>query len=49
MTKLNFKYKYDSTAGTGATVYVIDTGIDINHPAFRGRARWGKTFGPYKD
>jgi len=45
---LNFKYTYDSS-GKGANVYVIDTGIFIKHPAFQGRASWGKTFGPYKD
>jgi len=46
---LNFKYKYESSAGKGVNVYVIDTGIFIKHPAFQGRAFWGKTFGPYKD
>jgi len=64
---LNFQYRYDSTAGDGADVYVIgmflslmiqptftlpfptDTGIFTEHPAFQGRASWGKTFGPYED
>jgi cerevisin len=48
-TDLNFTYKYESTAGLGATVYVIDTGIYVDHPAFEGRATWGKTFGGYPD
>lgn len=34
-------YYYDSTAGTGVTVYIIDTGININHQEFGGRASWG--------
>ncbi len=25
-------------------VYIIDTGIDIHHPEFEGRATWGKNF-----
>ena len=29
--------------------YSTDTGIDVNHPAFEGRASWGKTFGPWED
>ncbi|CAG8584623.1 7256_t:CDS:2 [Paraglomus brasilianum] len=36
-------YEYDSTAGEGVTVYVIDTGIYINHTDFGGRAEWGVT------
>lgn len=27
--------------GSNVDVYVIDTGIDINHPEFEGRAKWG--------
>ncbi|KAF9644023.1 serine proteinase [Thelephora ganbajun] len=46
---LSFSYTYDSTAGSGATVYVIDTGIYTAHSAFGGRARWGATFGGYPD
>lgn len=34
-------YHYDSTAGRGVTAYIIDTGIDIRHPDFGGRAIWG--------
>jgi len=29
--------------------YPTDTGIFTEHPAFEGRASWGKTFGPWKD
>jgi len=37
------KYLYDSRGGEGVTVYVIDTGININHEDFGGRAVWGIT------
>jgi subtilisin family serine protease len=30
-------YTYDSTAGAGTCVYVIDTGISTTHPEFEGR------------
>jgi len=36
-------YLYDSSAGNGADVYVIDTGILITHPDFGGRASFGYT------
>ncbi|KFY00242.1 hypothetical protein V490_01425 [Pseudogymnoascus sp. VKM F-3557] len=38
------EYVYDSSAGEGATVYVVDTGIYIEHDEFEGRATWGKNF-----
>ncbi|PVU98660.1 hypothetical protein BB559_001367 [Furculomyces boomerangus] len=37
------KYLYDPKAGTGVTVYIVDTGINIQHVDFEGRAVWGKT------
>ena len=37
------KYLYDSRGGEGITVYVIDTGVNIHHDDFGGRASWGKT------
>ncbi|PWZ00015.1 putative PRB1-protease B, vacuolar [Testicularia cyperi] len=37
------KYLYNGDGGEGVTAYVIDTGININHVEFEGRARWGKT------
>jgi cerevisin len=37
------KYVYDTRGGEGVTAYVIDTGINIKHVEFEGRARWGKT------
>jgi len=48
-TALDYKYKYENATGNGATVYIIDTGILTTHPAFEGRASWGKTFGGYED
>ncbi|KAI9149875.1 Subtilisin-like serine protease AsES [Paramyrothecium foliicola] len=37
-------YTYDDTAGAGTCAYVIDTGIQINHPNFGGRAVFGRNF-----
>ncbi|EEP80615.1 conserved hypothetical protein [Uncinocarpus reesii 1704] len=34
-------YVYDSSAGEGVTMYAVDTGVDISHPEFEGRATWG--------
>ncbi|KAI8066218.1 serine protease [Gilbertella persicaria] len=44
-TLRNFsKYNYDAkAAGKDIKVYVIDTGINIKHVDFEGRAIWGKT------
>lgn len=35
---LDFHYTYPATAGAGVDVYVVDTGIDVSHPEFSGRA-----------
>ena len=37
------KYVYDTHGGEGVNVYVVDTGINIHHVEFEGRAHWGKT------
>jgi cerevisin len=37
------KYEHDPNAGEGVKVYVIDTGVNINHVDFEGRAVWGHT------
>jgi cerevisin len=37
------KYLYDPQGGAGVDVYVIDTGINVDHVEFEGRAFWGKT------
>jgi len=44
---LNFgsynKYIHQAHGGEGVDVYVIDTGTNIDHNDFEGRAHWGKT------
>ncbi|TCD69427.1 serine protease [Steccherinum ochraceum] len=37
------KYEYERQGGEGVDVYVIDTGINVGHKEFAGRAKWGKT------
>ncbi|KAK7036506.1 proteinase B [Paramarasmius palmivorus] len=37
------KYVHDTDGGEGVDVYVIDTGINVKHVEFEGRALWGKT------
>jgi len=37
------KYVYDPNGGEGVDVYVVDTGINVDHEEFQGRAVWGKT------
>ncbi|KAJ5495343.1 Subtilisin-like serine protease [Penicillium diatomitis] len=37
------KYLYAEDGGEGVDAYVIDTGTNINHVDFEGRASWGKT------
>ncbi|KAI8819748.1 peptidase S8/S53 domain-containing protein [Fimicolochytrium jonesii] len=36
-------YEYYANDGKGVTVYVVDTGINIKHEEFEGRAKWGAT------
>ena len=37
------KYLYSADGGEGVDVYVIDTGTNVDHVDFEGRANWGKT------
>ncbi|KAJ7864302.1 peptidase S8/S53 domain-containing protein [Mycena olivaceomarginata] len=37
------RYEHDPSGGKGVDVYVIDTGINIYHTEFEGRAEWGRT------
>lgn len=37
------KYLYTAEAGEGVDAYVIDTGTNVDHVDFEGRAKWGKT------
>jgi len=41
---LNTQYRYFETAGTGVDIYIIDTGINIGHQDFGGRAAYGYDF-----
>lgn len=38
-------YVRDASDGEGTCVYVIDTGIKVDHPDFAGRASWAANFG----
>ncbi|KAG2177491.1 hypothetical protein INT44_008002, partial [Umbelopsis vinacea] len=40
---LRTDYSYPESAGEGIVAYVIDTGINIGHDDFGGRASWGIT------
>jgi cerevisin len=40
-------FAYNSTAGAGVDIYVIDTGIYIGHNEFGGRAKWGNSVQAY--
>lgn len=37
------KYLYTANGGTGVDAYIIDTGTNVEHVDFEGRASWGKT------
>ncbi|KAH8662225.1 serine protease [Xylariales sp. PMI_506] len=37
------KYLYAADGGEGVDAYVIDTGTNVNHVDFEGRANWGQT------
>ncbi|CAG8980146.1 hypothetical protein HYALB_00013501 [Hymenoscyphus albidus] len=37
-------YVYDSTAGSGVTIYIVDTGVNLQHVEFEGRATWGANY-----
>lgn len=41
---LNNIYYHVVSGGKDTNVYVVDTGIDITHPEFGGRASWGGNF-----
>jgi serine protease len=43
-SKLNGKYFSHVSGGSVVRNYILDTGIDIRHPEFEGRARWGANF-----
>lgn len=41
------RFVYDANAGYNVDVYVIDTGVNIDHDEFQGRASWGASFGNF--
>ncbi|CAG8732034.1 21275_t:CDS:2, partial [Racocetra persica] len=41
---LNGKYTFPKSAGSKVNVYIIDTGINVNHTEFGGRATLGPVF-----
>ncbi|PPR06470.1 hypothetical protein CVT24_002612 [Panaeolus cyanescens] len=45
------RFKYDSSAGACADIYFPDTGVQIAHNEFEGRARWPAeaTFGDHRE
>lgn len=45
LKKPPFKYIYDTDAnGHNVNAYILDSGIDLGHPEFQGRAKHGKDF-----
>ncbi|KAG0240561.1 hypothetical protein BGW41_006822 [Actinomortierella wolfii] len=47
--RLDGKFHYPESAGENVTVYVIDTGVNIDHEDFEGRASHGPIFLPGTD
>jgi len=41
---LDGKYPYPTSGGTDVDAYIVDTGINIKHVDFQGRANWGDNF-----
>ncbi|KZV97876.1 serine protease [Exidia glandulosa HHB12029] len=44
-TALNFTFRFDSTAGRGVDIFIVDTGINTAHQDFGGRATFATSFG----
>jgi subtilisin family serine protease len=43
-TNRSSSYRYDSSGGANTCIYIIDTGIDVAHPDFEGRATFLANF-----
>ncbi|KAF3938646.1 Cerevisin [Dactylella cylindrospora] len=39
VTDLDYRYRFEQTSGAGVDVYVLDTGINVDHVDFGGRAQ----------
>ncbi|KAF8161600.1 serine protease [Crassisporium funariophilum] len=46
---LTYTYTYDDTAGEGVDIYIVDTGVYVDHTQFGGRARWGLSVEGYAE
>ncbi|KAK1985826.1 subtilase [Colletotrichum cereale] len=42
-------YSFDESAGQGTCAYIVDTGIDVDHPEFEGRAKFLANFADDSD
>ncbi|KAF9975309.1 hypothetical protein BGZ73_001114 [Actinomortierella ambigua] len=47
--RLDGKFHYPESAGANVTVYIIDTGVNVEHEDFEGRASHGPIFLPGTD
>ncbi|KAF9165742.1 hypothetical protein DFQ26_009424 [Actinomortierella ambigua] len=47
--RLDGKFHYPESAGANVTVYIIDTGVNVDHEDFEGRASHGPIFLPGTD
>ena len=43
-SELDGRYFYPTSGGSEVNVFVVDTGIDVKHKDFKGRALWGGNF-----
>ncbi|CAO3642925.1 unnamed protein product [Cunninghamella blakesleeana] len=41
---LTESYSYPKNSGKNVDIYIVDSGVNINHPDFEGRAEWGANF-----
>lgn len=49
---LNFRYSFEgdyTSIGKGVDIYIVDTGINVDHVDFEGRAKWGFTIDVKED
>ncbi|KEP55658.1 peptidase S8 family protein [Rhizoctonia solani 123E] len=44
---LNYKYEYDSSAGQGVDIYILDSGVYSNHTDFASRVEHSPVFARY--
>ncbi|KAL5638428.1 hypothetical protein ACGC1H_005195 [Rhizoctonia solani] len=44
---LNYKYEYDSSAGQGVDIYILDSGVYSNHTDFANRVEHSPVFARY--